>query len=113
MKRSILIRVTPTLVSIALLLSSMLPLFVPAPSAHAQAATHLTATIAFYDSQGNIWIIDKDDANAQQIMNTGRDCCATWPPDGNRLHFLRFPRNGLSGPSGRWRYSAGRQGDRH
>lgn len=100
MKQPILVRILSVFISLALLLSPMFSLFAPTTSVHAQVISRPVATIAFHDSQSNIWVVNEDGTNAQQITNKGRDCCAAWSPDGSRLYFLRFPRNGLSGRQG-------------
>lgn len=60
----------------------------PASIAPAPPATASIGQIAYIDG-GNIFLIDTDGSERQQITDSGADCCLAWSPDGRVLYFIR------------------------
>ena len=52
------------------------------------ASPHAPGQIA-YVQDGNIWLIQDDGSDKQQLTTSGADCCLDWSPDGQRLYFIR------------------------
>ena len=52
------------------------------------ASPHTPGQIA-YVQDGNIWLIQDDGSDKQQLTTSGADCCLDWSPDGQRLYFIR------------------------